>query len=209
VAELEQVTDHEEQAYGLFLDQYAEKPRLAALLASYTQEIQELEDAIWAVRLGRFLDNAEGAQLDVIGKLVGERRDGRADNVYRILITAKIRVNWSRGRPNDVIAVVRIVQGAENTHRYVSVFPASFEIVFDNDFVESDRGFTAPELAQIIARLVRGARRAGVHSMVLAVNEGETPMQLSYEDDAVATAGAQGVYTDEDLNGGFSAGGYL
>ena len=209
MAELEQVTDHEEQAYGLFIEQYSERPRLAALLASYTQEIQELEDAIWAVRLGRFLDNAEGAQLDVIGKLVGERRDGRADNVYRVLITAKIRVNWSQGRPNDVIAVVRIVQGTENTHRYVSVFPASFEIVFDNDFVESDRGFTAPELAEIIARLVRGARRAGVHSMVLTVQEGETPMQVSYDDNVTPDAGAELVYTDGDLNGGFPAGCYL
>jgi hypothetical protein len=209
VAELEQITDHEEQAYGLFLEQYSEKPRLAALLASYAQEIQELEDAIWAVRLGRFLDNAVGAQLDVIGKLVGEPREGRADNVYRVLITGKIRVNWSLGRPKDVIETVRAVQGPENTHRYVSVFPASFEVVFLNDFVETDRGFVAPELELAVARLVRSARAKGTHSMVLAVNEGETPMQLSYEDDAVATPGAQGVYTDEDLNGGFSAGGYL
>jgi hypothetical protein len=209
VAELEQVTDHEEQAYGLFLEQYAELPRLAALLASYTQEIQELEDAIWAVRIGRFLDNAEGAQLDVIGKLVGEPREGRADNVYRVLITGKIRVNWSLGRPKDVIEVVRAVQGPENTHRYVSVFPASFEVVFLNDFVESDRGFTAPELAQVIARLVRSARAKGTHSMVLTVQEGETPMQVSYDDDADLNAGAGMVYTDGDLNGGFPAGCYL
>jgi hypothetical protein len=209
VAELEHVTDHEEQAYGLFLEQYAEKPRLAALLASYTQEIQGLEDAIWAVRIGRLLDNAEGAQLDVIGKLVGEPREGRADNVYRVLITGKIRVNWSLGRPKDVIETVRAVQGAENTHRYLSKFPASFTVVFQNDFVESDRGFVAPELAQIIARLVRSARAKGTHSMVLAVNEGELPMQLSYGEGETLEAGRGMVYAEGDTNGGFPAGCYL
>jgi hypothetical protein len=209
VAELEHVTDHEEQAYGLFIDQFAEKPRLAALLASYTQEIQELEDAIWAVRVGRFLDNAEGAQLDVIGKLVGEPREGRADNIYKILINGKIRTNWSLGRPKDVIETMRLVQGPANSHRYHSVFPASFEVAFQGGFVETDRGFVAPELALLMARLVRAARAKGTHSMVLAVNEGETPMQITYDDNEPLTAGAGMVYTDGDLSGGYLAGAYL
>jgi hypothetical protein len=209
VAELQQVTDHEEQAYGLFLEQYAEKPRLAALLASYTQEIQELEDAIWAVRIGRFLDNAVGAQLDVIGKLVGESREGRADNVYRVLITGKIRVNWSLGRPKDVIETVRAVQGPANTHRYLSKFPASFTVVFQNDFVETDRGFVAPELELAVARLVRSARAKGTHSMVLAVNEGELPMQIGYGEGETLEAGRGMVYAEGDTDGGFPAGCYL
>ncbi len=208
MAELEQVTDHEEQGYGLLLEQFSEKPRIAAKLASYTQEVQELEDAAWGVRIGRFLDNAEGAQLDVIGNLVGQPREGRADNVYKVLIAGKIRVNWSRGRANDIIAVVRLVQGSENTHRYRDVYPASLEIIFQNDFVESDRDFVAPELARVIASLVSKARSAGVHSMIYAVNEGETPMQFSYNDFETLT-GLSGVYTDGDTTGGFCAGCYV
>lgn len=209
MAELEQVTDHEEQAYGLLLDQYAEKPRIAALLASYTQEVQELEDAIWGVRIGRFLDNAEGAQLDVIGKLVDEPRNDRPDNIYKVLIAGKIRVNWSHGHPDDVIAVVRLVQGTENTHRYVDAFPASLEIVFQNDFVETDRGFVAPELEQVIADLVQRARPAGVHSAVLAVDEGGTPLALEYDDDVPVT-GDEGLSYDDDVQdgGGLPAGIY-
>ena len=209
MAELEQVTDHTEQAYSLFLDQYLEKPRLFALLASYTDEIQELEDAIWGVRIGRFLDSAEGAQLDVIGKLVGEPRNDRPDNVYKILIAGKIRVNWSHGHPDDVIAVVRLVQGAENTHRYYDVYPASLEIDFQDDFVETDRGFTAPELELVIADLVRRARPAGVHSTVLAINEGGTALKLELDDDVDVT-GDEGLGLDDDVDdgGGLLAGGY-
>jgi hypothetical protein len=208
LAELQQVTDHEEQAYNLLLEQYLEKPRIAALLASYSQEVQELEDAIWGVRIGRMLDDAEGVQLDVIGRLVGLLREGRADNVYRVLLAGKIRVNWSHGHPDDVIAVVRLVQGTENSHRYLDVYPASLEVIFQDDFVETDRGFVAPELARLVAQLVRQARSAGVHSMVLAVNEGETPMQMAYGDGDLLEPGAGMVYTDGDLDGGFPAGCY-
>jgi hypothetical protein len=107
-----------------------------------------------------------------------------------------------------VIETMRLVQGTANSHRYVSVFPASLEVVFQGGFVETDRGFVAPELELLLARLVRSARAKGAHSMVLAVNEGETPMQLSYDDNVTPEAGAGLVYTDGDLNGGFPAGCY-
>jgi len=208
VAELVHVTDHEEQAYGLLIEQYAEHPRIAALLASRTSEVQELEDAIYATHLGSWLDNAQGAKLDVIGRIVDAPREGRGDPVYRIVLAGKIRANWSHGKARDVVQVVRALQGPSNAHRYLDVYPASLEVVFLNDLVETDRGLVAPELELIVASLVGQARAAGIHSMVLAVNEGETPMQMAYEDNEPLTAGAGMVYTDGDLNGGFPAGCY-
>jgi hypothetical protein len=200
--------DHIDQAQGLLIDQYAERPRLAAFLASFSARCQEAEDMLWDVLWKRLIDNAEGHQLDMIGKIVGEPRRDRADNIYRLFVLARIRINWSQGTPNDVIDVVGLVQGSANSFRYREVYPASLEVVFDNDFVETDRGFVAPELELAFASLVRQAREAGMHSMVVVVNEGKTPMQMAYSDGAALTVGAGMVYTDGDLNGGFPAGCY-
>src|SRR5688572_13994483 len=103
---LTKIADHVEQGLRLLLDQYKDKPRLTALLSSYLNRVQELEDAAWDVRIKRFVDDAVGAQLDGIGRIVGELRQGRDDVTYRLFILARIRVNLSFGHADDVIDVL-------------------------------------------------------------------------------------------------------
>ena len=56
--DLTQQTDCAGEALRLTLQQYKDKPRFLALLYSYVAEIQELENAIWAVWADRELQNA-------------------------------------------------------------------------------------------------------------------------------------------------------
>jgi Protein of unknown function (DUF2612) len=120
------VEDHVAQAQGFFIEQFQEKPRMAAWLGSYTSESQELEEAIWDSLWKRLIDNAQGQQLDMIGAIVLEPRNSRGDAEYKPYVYAKIRINWSQGNPDDVIDVIRIVESAD--FRYRELYPAGFEV---------------------------------------------------------------------------------
>jgi len=116
VSDLTRVTDHVEQGLALLLDQYKRKPRIEAWVRSYLRQVQVLEDAAFDVRVKRLLDNAEGVLLDVIGRIVGEPRRSRGDDVYRLFIAARIRINRSKGGAQDVLAVLAIIAGGTPTH---------------------------------------------------------------------------------------------
>lgn len=105
---------------------FKNKRVLGAVVKALAAEWQELEGAIWDVINGRLLDNAGTDQLDKLGRLVGERRAGRANDDYRLAIRVRIRVNRSDGRAEDIIAVARLI--ATNTYR--EAYPAGFVVAF-------------------------------------------------------------------------------
>lgn len=63
-----------------------------------------------------YLDTAIGAQLDIIGKIVGIQRDGRTDDNYRILIRLKQKINNSSGNIQILIDTIRILFSATFVH---------------------------------------------------------------------------------------------
>ena len=96
------------QALGR-LPAYMNRQRWRELVEVIASEIQELDDAVVAVVAQLHLDQAEGAQLDLIGNRVNEDRGGREDADYRAGIRIRIAVNRSRGLAEDVIRVARLV----------------------------------------------------------------------------------------------------
>lgn len=102
------ITDHEErakehvagpfQAQGLYL-----------LLQPISEEIQAVEDALWAIYNARFLADAEGDALDVLGAALEEPRTGDDDDNYRIRLALKIRANVSKGQSDDIADLLQIV----------------------------------------------------------------------------------------------------
>jgi hypothetical protein len=91
------------------ITQYKNRPRLRALLQSYLDELEELKAAREQVRAAFRLGDAFGAQLDVLGKIVGAARQGFDDAAYELLIRAYIRAQKSEGKPEDLYAVFRIL----------------------------------------------------------------------------------------------------
>lgn len=59
---------------GLLLSQYQNSPNLTAYLSCFIEEIDYLFEQIEAVYYGRFLEEAVGAQLDVIGIILQQPR---------------------------------------------------------------------------------------------------------------------------------------
>jgi len=80
--------------------------KLVAVLAGPAQEV---EDALQQLLLQRTVDNAIGAQLDLIGKLVGQTRQGLDDDTYRRYIRARIATDNSTGKTEEFITIVQLI----------------------------------------------------------------------------------------------------
>ena len=85
---------------------YFRKPRNFAFLDAIVDQVQELEVAASQLYNDTRLSTAVGVNLDVLGRVVGELRAGRADEDYRAAIRTRILVNRSNGRLEDLIAIV-------------------------------------------------------------------------------------------------------
>jgi hypothetical protein len=88
-------------------------PRFSVIVTALLTELQELEDALMAIPPGRDLDQADEARLLVLGRIVGERRLGRALEAFRLGIRARIAVNSSRGLIGHVQALFDLLRSAD------------------------------------------------------------------------------------------------
>ena len=63
--------DHCADGLERLLQQFKDRPRIAALLCAFVRQVQELEDAAWQLLTERHVDAAIGVQLDALGRIVG------------------------------------------------------------------------------------------------------------------------------------------
>lgn len=128
ITSVNSVTLHTPKALGRLIEFWRNKPNLRAWLSDYTDEIQTLENVLWDVITSRLLDFAGTDQLNTIGSIVGEPRNGLGNTAYRIRIKARIAINNSLGRALDVIHVLRMI--TITRFRYVRFGVAAFRIEF-------------------------------------------------------------------------------
>ena len=95
------------------LYQFKDSYILNSLTESFLLEANELEDLSESLLLQRSVDTAIGVQLDQVGLLVGEIRNGRDDNSYRQAIKLRIAINTSRGTVEDIIQVINLLYGQD------------------------------------------------------------------------------------------------
>lgn len=154
MAELAPTTDVVAKGLGRLLEQYKGKENIETWIQIYLEGVQDLEDHAWLVYTQRFLENAEGVQLDVLGDIVGEQRGGKEDPQYRIWIGVRIRLNRSFGTIKDVIDCILLATDALFTVReYTS---AAFEVRFDEH----------PDFPNDIQAIVKLGKAAGVNGNV-------------------------------------------
>lgn len=184
---IEHIEDHVAQAAASMISQYHDKPRMNAVLKAYVAGAQDAEDMLWDVMLSHLLDSATGDRLETVGKLVGQARKGSNDDQYRLYIEARIRVNRSNGKPQDIVALMQLLL-ADYEHEYRPMFPASVMIEARGlDLVTRD-----PE---VLAELFCSAVAGGVACEFRWSEQGA-------EDTSFTFSATGAVVQDEDL--GFS-----
>ena len=110
-------------------------------LAEYDDaQLEELDNNIRSLG-GQFdIDNASGAELDRIGKILDQERNGNDDRIYRIYLKLKTMLNTANGTIEDIIKFVKFFFSSEIVH-LVPNYPAGLRILHDgwNDEVDFNR----------------------------------------------------------------------
>jgi hypothetical protein len=121
------------QALGRYTTAFRNQPNCKAIMASLLGQVggfngvpitdigwaQRLENIFWQIIQSRILANSPtGDQLDEIGGLLVEPRQGRIDSVYLQALLICIRINRSQGCAEDVIQVANLVFPGAGYHEY-------------------------------------------------------------------------------------------
>lgn len=112
--------------------------RFEELLSLFAGVLQELEDTTVALVLETTLDAAEGVHLDQYGELVGEPRGDLEDDDYRRMIRARIAINGSNGRPEDLITILALILNLESDIELLEWFPREVGLQYKIDPPTSD-----------------------------------------------------------------------
>ena len=78
-------------------------------------QFQDLEDAAQTLLTLLDIDDSDGVQLDTIGRVVGQPRNGVDDPTYRLYLSARILANKSTGTVEDIFKVMRALFGQDET----------------------------------------------------------------------------------------------
>lgn len=181
--------------------QFKDKPNFDALVVLLAQECDGLEQVFFDLMSFYATDTAGGAQLDVIGRIVGEPRNSETDDaVYRRRILARIRANKSSGTPEEIYAVFGAL-GIEDMELVLQP-TAGFSLRIGETL-------TAAQAAQY-SRFLGAARAAGVHGIFEWFQGSEaTTMSCTCQTNttAIASVGATAITVSSLV--GFSASGQL
>lgn len=113
--------------------------RLETLLSIFAKPAQRLENAMIQLLTLRTTETATGAQLDVLGRIVGQARQGLVDDVYRLYIQARIATNRATGKREELIRVARLIVNDLASIVYIEDQPpAAVFIRIDDVAVTSD-----------------------------------------------------------------------
>jgi hypothetical protein len=124
-------TDHVAQALAELLSRYSSADRLRELVTIMVTQTQEAEDAGQELLTDRLLVNAEGVQLDIYGKIVGDPAAWRGaldDDDYRLMIEVAIQVNQSDGNAEQAIQIMATLVGVPV--EYTGYQPAHYQLLW-------------------------------------------------------------------------------
>lgn len=147
--------------YASYVDllpaQFENAQRLQQFLSIFLNESQEFFDELYKLfEVGLDLDTATGYQLDILGKLANEYRDGREDDEYREAIKfAQFIANSSGTIPELLYFLNRITNSTSS--KAFEHFPASLCMEVDGD---------EPTVSNIKACDESAAAGVKVHSII-------------------------------------------
>lgn len=118
--------------------QYRDKPKAVAWYNIVPTLASQIETAFNDVRYSYDIDTNEGQALDVIGNIVDISRVDANDEVFRLLLRAKIAKNNSDATLDSIVTAVQFVTGIQD----VSVNDRedmTFTVEFANPLTEQQR----------------------------------------------------------------------
>jgi len=192
MAELTKKTTHTAEALDHLLEVLKGKPDLAAFIAPFIDQIQDAENAAFELIDERTIDAAVGVQLDGIGQIIGETRDGRTDDDYRAGLKAKILINKTSGTIEEIIEIVILL--VSNSVDIQDFYPASFYVNIVGALVDLD--------PVLLAGIISSAKPAAVNAAMIYQGDIDANTFTLASGDAVETSSTQGLANDAGTTGG-------
>ena len=106
------ITTHVQDAISRLVEQYKNKGQLAALITAFVEQTQGQEQTLNDLLTQRSIYMAVGVQLDLLGTILGQARDGLEDEPYRIRLKTRVLQNISQGQPEALVAVFQLLVGS-------------------------------------------------------------------------------------------------
>lgn len=150
----------------LLPEQYKEASNLNKILLVLSTAFEDLNEVFIDLKNILNIDNAFGAQLDLIGDIIREKRNGRSDVDYIKGIKFKIFKNTSRGSVDDIVRALKFITSASLVV-YSDNPPASYTIYTNGTNLPSD-----------LHLLIDSLSVAGV-SVIIYASDGATPFIMT------------------------------
>jgi hypothetical protein len=143
------IADHVARAVSRLASQYQQSASVVGLVKLATAETQVLENVLFD-EFVETVDSATGNGLDVMGKVVGQPREGRDDTTYRTWIKARVQVNRCGGTAPEIIAIfMALCPGL--TLRLEELYPAALVMHVTGTAIPN------PDSLASILRLIKAA----------------------------------------------------
>lgn len=153
------ITDHADLARDRLAEQFKNQPQLAALLDTLNLQVQDIENALWQLLTERGMTTAVGAQLDVLGRIVGQPRQGQSDETYRLYLKARVLLNLSSGSTEDIYGIFHALVSTSTTLEVRPQYPATFVLRLGGE------AFT-PEQIDLLVVFLRSGKAGGVRAIL-------------------------------------------
>lgn len=118
---------HTEESIGNLVQQFKDKPNIESLLKSpgdaldlVAVDIKDLEEKMW-------LEQATGAALDNVGKILGRKRpEGQSDADYRYDLYTKVLINISTGSQHQALTILKRETDTDILSQNIQVYDAGY-----------------------------------------------------------------------------------
>ena len=150
----------------------------------------------------RYLPEAQGAQLDIIGVIVGiSRPKGMSDAQYLLLIYGQIKINISQGQPEQLIQAYLLFTSAPEV--ILTEFQAS--VILASSYIPPDQHTVDNLITTLKQAAPAGVRIDGLISYdeTMAFAYDGTLPGLGY-DDGTQTVGGKYAALYQFIGGGFA-----
>jgi hypothetical protein len=190
-----QRTDHDAAGRALLATQYRRQVNFEALVSTYLDQVQELEDVLFDVlRILASRDAQVGAQLDLIGRIVGQAREGRTDADYLPWIQARVIANRASGLPDEILTLLTLV-APELGHVLEFFYPASYLVTLSGALADATQ----------VAALLRAVTGAGIGAQLVYSTEEDASTFTFASGDTEEASTDQGWADDAQTTGGVFA----
>ena len=144
------IDNYNELGLANLLEKYQQLPGWTGLMNMLMKQVQEIEDMLNTFPEGRALATAIGQQLDELGTIVVQDREGFDDDFYRVLLYVKIGINTSEGEPLKIIDIFKLLTEAATVH-YQNLGNGNLSLASDGQSPIEDIEFLFENMEKVIA----------------------------------------------------------